>query len=195
MKKKSTIIKIWKFIWNDNSVWSWLVNIVLAFVLIKYMIYPLLGLMLGTQYPLVAVVSGSMEHDFPFNEFWIQQGSIYDKLNISKEDFQAFPFNNGFKKGDIMLLTGKKPKDIHIGDIIVFQSSKKYPIIHRVVKKWTENNTIYFQTKGDHNLRSINEPGLNEFHISSNNVLGVAKVKIPWIGNLKIKLFEWLGLK
>ena len=195
MSKIDTFKKIWKFVWDDNSVWSWIVNIILAFVLIKYIIYPLLGLLLGTHYPLVAVVSGSMEHDITFDEFWLQQKPIYSDFNISKEMFEKFPFKNGFKKGDIMMLKGKKAKDIHVGEVIVFQSSKKYPIIHRVVKKWTENGKIFFQTKGDHNLRSINEPGLNEEHIPSDEVLGVALLKIPWIGNLKIKLFELMGLE
>jgi len=65
MKKKEdniTFKKIWYFIWEDNSIWSWLVNIILAFVLIKFIVYPGLGFILNTSHPVVAVVSSSMEH-------------------------------------------------------------------------------------------------------------------------------------
>ena len=48
--------KVWWFLWEDDSVWSWLANIVLAFVLIKFIVYPGLGLALQTSHPIVAVV-------------------------------------------------------------------------------------------------------------------------------------------
>ena len=59
---KKLLKKVWYFIWEDNSIWSWVVNIVLAFVLIKFIVYPGLGLLLATSHPVVAVVSSSMEH-------------------------------------------------------------------------------------------------------------------------------------
>ena len=60
--------KTWYFIWDDDSIYSWLVNVVLAFVLIKFIVYPVLGLLLQTNYPIVAVVSSSMEHDEDFED-------------------------------------------------------------------------------------------------------------------------------
>lgn len=57
-----TLKKVWHFIWEDDSVWSWLVNIVLAYVLIKFIFYPAIGFALASDYPAVAVVSCSMEH-------------------------------------------------------------------------------------------------------------------------------------
>ena len=59
-KPASTWGKVWYFIWHDDSVWSWIVNIILAFLLIKFIVYPGLGFLLETEYPVVAVVSGSM---------------------------------------------------------------------------------------------------------------------------------------
>ena len=59
---KIVLKKLWNFIWNDNSIWSWIVNIILAFVIIKFIVYPGLGFLLSTTHPIVAVVSGSMEH-------------------------------------------------------------------------------------------------------------------------------------
>src|SRR3989338_8583702 len=33
-KFKRILKKVWHFVWEDNSVWSWIVNIVLAFLII-----------------------------------------------------------------------------------------------------------------------------------------------------------------
>ncbi|MBS3136151.1 signal peptidase I [Candidatus Woesearchaeota archaeon] len=59
---KTKLQKAWHFIWHEDSIESWTINIILAFVLIKFVIYPGLALALGTTHPIVAVVSGSMEH-------------------------------------------------------------------------------------------------------------------------------------
>ena len=84
---KSVLKTIWNFIWNDDSIWSWLVNIVLAFVIIKFIVYPGLGFLLSTDYPIVAVVSSSMEHDGNFDNWWSPQESWYLGYDITKEQF------------------------------------------------------------------------------------------------------------
>ncbi len=181
----STFIKkTWYFIWKDDSILSWIVNVILAFVLVKFLIYPGIGLLLSTTHPLVAVVSSSMEHDGSFDSWWQTQSSWYDKNGISKEDFQSYRFKNGFNKGDIMILYGTKPKDIKKGDIIVFKSNQEDPIIHRVVKVYTEGNNIYLQTKGDHNPDSIKS--LGEDRISQDDLIGRAVFRIPLLGWVKI---------
>jgi hypothetical protein len=96
--------KIWFFIWHDNSVWSWLVNIVLAYVLIKFIVYPGLGLLMGTTHPIVAVVSGSMEHTGGFEDWWASPATCtngsctkeqwYAEREITKEQFRAFSLKN-----------------------------------------------------------------------------------------------------
>ncbi len=62
-KTKKFAKRIWHFIWEDDSAWSWIVNIALAFILIKFVVYPGLAFVLGTSHPVVAVVSSSMEHN------------------------------------------------------------------------------------------------------------------------------------
>ena len=81
-KTRKQLKKIWYFIWDD-SIWSWIVNIILAFVLIKFVVYPGLGFLLNTSHPVVAVVSSSMEHRsvssgkcLEFNEFELFGKSI-----------------------------------------------------------------------------------------------------------------------
>ncbi len=54
--------RAWHFFWKDDSVWSWLANVIVAFLVIRFIVYPVLGIILGTSFPIVAVVSESMEH-------------------------------------------------------------------------------------------------------------------------------------
>ena len=63
MNTKDSFKKTWRFIWHDDSWASWFVNIIIAFILVKFLIYPGLGFILGTTHPVVAVISGSMEHE------------------------------------------------------------------------------------------------------------------------------------
>ena len=174
--------KIWNFIWNDNSIWSWLLNIVLAFILVKLIIYPGLGFLLGTAYPIVAVVSSSMEHPDGFESWWLQQSNLYDQLKISKSQFREFPLNNGFNKGDIMILYSKN--NLKQGDVIVFNGLTSDPIIHRIVI-FNPDGTI--TTKGDNN-QGIRP---DEARITKNNIIGKAIIRIPYLGWFKI-LFVYL---
>ncbi len=197
-KKWDDILKkIWYFIWEDDSVWSWLVNIVLAFVLIKFIVYPGLGAILGTGYPIVAVVSSSMEHNSNFEDWWKNTGSWYVENGITKESFENFPMKNGFNKGDIMVLKGVKSEDIDIGDVIVFISHTKRPksdpIIHRVVRIWREDGQFLIQTKGDNyktnkvSINVCNSGGcVDETRITEQQVIGKAVIRIPLLGYIKI---------
>lgn len=195
-KKKIKAIskKVWWFIWEDNSIWSWIANIILAFILIKYIVYPSLGFLLGTSYPIVAVVSSSMEHDGNFDGWWGSQGKWYLDNNISKEEFVNFDFRNGFNKGDIMILYGERSEGIEIGEVVVFRSKRPDPIIHRVVKKWEINEGYYFQTKGDHNADSIKSSTLDETNINEGQLLGRAVIRVPLLGYIKIWFVELIRL-
>src|SRR3989344_2629446 len=102
----SLLKNTWYFIWKDDSLLSWIVNVILAFLLVKFIVYPGLGFLLSTSHPLVAVVSSSMEHDGNFNDWWQQQSDWYEDKGITKEGFQEYHFKNGFNKGDIMVLYG-----------------------------------------------------------------------------------------
>ena len=96
-----------------------------------------------------------------------------------------------------MVLRGKKPKDIEIGDIIVFWSAKKDPIIHRVVRKWQDNNIYHFQTKGDNyktNPTSIKSFFLDETDISEGQIVGNAVFRIPLMGYVKIWFVDILSI-
>lgn len=219
MEKESKLMhywhKTWHFIWHDNSLLSWVVNLVLAFIFIKYLIYPTLGTVLGTDFPIVAVVSGSMEHKITkdpfgqqrlcsktfnqkfsinFDDWWNTCGPWYtNNFGIIKEQFIKFSFRNGFNTGDIMILYS--PEKINIGDVIVFNSYYiNDPIIHRVVG--IEDNV--FITKGDHNsdrdkfINPLNNK--EEIKIKKENIVGKAMIRIPFLGWIKILFVELLKL-
>jgi len=182
--------KAWYFIWHDNSTWSWIVALILIYVILKFLIYPGIGLIFGTNSPMVVVISDSMEHkEMPFDEWWVENKDYYLTINITRADFSTYPFKNGFNKGDLMFITGKKPENIKIGDVIVFQSQKPYPIIHRVIKK--EYKSIWvFETKGDNNEAQVRDDELDEAKVHEKQILGKAIFNIPYIGYIKIWLAE-----
>jgi len=183
--------KVWYFIWYDDSLASWLVNLVLAFVLVKFIIYPTIGFFLGTNFPIVAVVSGSMEHNgLGFEDWWAQRGDWYVENDIEKEDFLKFPFKNGFNKGDIMLLKGVEPKDIKIGDVLVYETrTHKNPIIHRVVGITVGDGRYTYTTKGDNNYKE--DRPVKEDQIRRT---GKAIFRIPYLGWIKIWFVEVFNL-
>lgn len=198
--------KIWYFIWKDDSIWSWLANVIIAVVLVKFIIYPGLGFLLNTSFPVVAVVSCSMEHGATncgdsskkpelcsiedvevrgFDDYWNYCGGWYEFNNITKEAFNGFRFKNGFNKGDIMVLYGVDMEDIKMGDVIVFGVNfRSDPIIHRVVDK----NAV-IMTKGDHNS---DQNGF-EKNIKKDMVLGKAVIRIPYLGWVKVVFNEFIG--
>jgi len=209
----SIMKNIWTFLWKDDSVWSWLANIVVAYFFIVFIFYPVLGLVFNTTHPLVAVVSGSMEHMvidhrgnppnmcgqkfaekdifLNFNKYWNICGSWYEeKYNISKEKFSEFYFKNGFNKGDIIFIFGIKPEKIKIGDVIVFRSRlMSEPIIHRVIDIKMINNELIFTTKGDHN----GDSGSIDNLIRSSNIIGKGIFRVPLLGWFKIWVSGLIG--
>ena len=200
---KSFWRKLWWFLWEDNSIWSWIVNVILAFVIIKFLFYPALGFVLGTSHPIVAVVSGSMEHPDGFDDWWsrpaccadaectskISQGELYSKLGINKQEFLEFPFKHGFNKGDIMILW--RPANIGIGDILVFRADHRLdPIIHRVVAVDKLDDHTTYLTKGDHNCGSA----AFERTVAKDKQIGKALFRVPFLGWIKIGFVELLKI-
>ncbi len=188
MSFKKTWKKIWHFIWYEDSILSWIVNVILAFILVKFLIYPGLGLLLGTTHPVVAVVSGSMEHEgLGFDDWWQQNNELYSELGITKEEFSSYKFKNGFNKGDLMVLVSVK--ELKRGDVLVFLGEAPGPIIHRIVKIDNQNNEIYAQTKGDNNLGSRED----EFGITEDRMIGKAVFRIPYLGWIKLGFLKLIG--
>ncbi len=207
----ANIKKAWRWIWNSDSILSWIVALIFIYVIVKFIFFPGLSFIMGTNLPLAGVESSSMDHhvvkdDYGrltlcgpnenkinnFDDYWDVCGKWYEDRNITKQEFMKFPLSNGFSKGDIIIVWGRfTPK---IGDIIIFkpnkESSAPRPIIHRIVS--IENNI--FQTKGDHNelqLTALNNIyNTDETNIQKEQIIGKAIFKIPFLGYVKIWTVE-----
>ena len=176
-KGNNPFMKFWKFLKKDT--WqSWLVSLILAFVLIKWVFFPLLSLSLGTSLPLVVVESCSMYHSTGYDDWWQRNAIWYEREGIKKSDFRDFPFKNGLNKGDIIVVTGYGLKEK--GDVIIFNAGQRFPLIHRLVFDDP------FGTKGDNN--NIQLP--IEEVIPEEQILGRAVLKVPALGWLKLVFFE-----
>ena len=185
MSWKKDAKKVYNFIFHDDSILSWIVNIFLAFLIVKFLVYPGLGFALSTDYPMVAVISGSMEHEgMSFDTWWADNGPWYEQNGISKAEFEQFSMKNGFNKGDVIVLKGRESYEV--GDILVYQSSfHPYPIIHRATYINEDENT--FVLKGDNNA------DMDPSEVSIEQVEGEALLRVPWIGWVKLIFVEIIG--
>ena len=125
-------------------------------------------LVLNTDYPMLAVASGSM-----------------CMLPGPSCDGWSHPFERTLHVGDLIIVQGVTPEDIHAapfpdGDIIVFrQYTGSELIVHRAIEKQMQGNVTYFVTKGDGNSAA-------DSPISADHVIGRVVMRIPWIGHFAL---------
>ena len=123
---------------------------------------------LHTDYPMLAVASGSM---------CILPGPYCDSW--------SHPFERTLHVGDLIVVEGINVSDINAapypdGDIIVFhQLYGDELIVHRAIEKRLQNGDIYFVTKGDGNM-GPDQP------IPADHVIGKVILRIPWLGHLAL---------
>ena len=183
MTFKETWKRPWHFLTESNSVWSWIIDILLVFLIVKFLILPGVGLLMGTPVPLVIVESGSMEHQGNFDSWFSWAGQWYLNNNLSKDVVYSWKFNNGMDKGDVIIVEGLKDEGYKLGDVIVYNvPGQGAPIIHRIISVETENGTVVYSTKGDHNNGQLSFEG----QVYDNQILGKAVFRIPEIGWVKL---------
>ena len=144
-------------------------KIIIAIVMISiaffgsFFVYFILQISFNTESPIVVVISPSMEPQ-------IHKGDLLFVMGIDPEDIK-----NGTAED----------KD---GDIIVFfaywHGAPVDPVVHRVINKYQNDGTWYFETKGDAN--SIPDQGVR----SEDDIIGVVVGGIPFIGWVKIFLTD-----
>jgi len=84
-------------------------------------------------------------------------------------------------RGDLILVKTASVNQLDVGSVIVYQPPKPFPspIIHRVIEKWVEDDTIYFKTQGDNN----NSP--DSFRVSASDIVAeYTGIKIPLLGHV-----------
>jgi signal peptidase I len=190
-KWKNFFKKFWWIVWKDESLKGWLISIVFIFILIKFVFFPGLSLVTGTELPLAIVESCSMYHQGNlignYDSWWENHENKYLKLEINNEKFKEFNFKKGFSKGDILFIIKAKPEKLKIGDVIIFNAGIKNPIIHRVVGIKQENETYIFSTMGDNNNGQLSI----EKEINQEQLVGKAFFRItPSLGWGKLIFYE-----
>jgi len=174
MKVTKALRKFWKFVWEDNSLLSWITAFALVFVFIFVIFFPILRLLLSTALPMVVIESGSMHHPYDFDQ-WYASCNWYKEHSITEEQFRKWDFNGGLNKGDIMIVQGQK--EYKPGEVIIFQTTTAKPIIHRIVSA-----EDVFSTKGDNNCYQLPQ----ELNISQGQIIGKAVARIPYLGWAKV---------
>lgn len=180
MKGDNYFTKFWEFLQEDS--WqSFIVTLIIAFIFIKFIFFPGLEFLTGTSLPLVIVESCSMYHQEAGLENTFGS-SVYSDYGIEIEDSKDWDFQDGFSKGDVIFVVGvDEPK---VGDVIIFNAGARYPLIHRVV-----DDVEPYATKGD-NYKTNDRQLEVEKNISSDQLVGRALFRIPFIGWAKLIFFE-----
>ncbi|MFH1308178.1 MAG: signal peptidase I [archaeon] len=178
--EENPLKKFWYFVWCEDSLASWIVSLILAFIIVKFIFFPVLSFALGTQLPLVVVESCSMYHPGNFNDWLAENSEWYNNMNISNQEIKDWPFKNGLNKGDIVIAYGYG--SIKPGQVIIFQARRTHPIIHRVILKQEKITGNYYSTKGDNNFDQLDD----EKNIPQDAVIGKSLVRIPYIGWIKL---------
>ena len=178
------VVEYWKRFWDflqEDSWTSFVITLILAFIIIKFIFFPGLSFITGTSLPLVIVESCSMYHheDGFDNTFG---SDVYGNYGISLENTGNWIFQNGFAKGDVIFVV--EAKNIEVGDVIIFNGGAQHPLIHRVVKAGDN-----YATKGD-NYKTNAKQLDNEKNISEEQLIGKALFKVPFIGWAKLIFFE-----
>ena len=142
---------------------------------------------LNTDYPMLAVASGSMSLVPPNQDGgWSQ------------------PFGRTLQTGDLIVVQGvSNASDIHpgpfpVGDILVFHESPGSDelIVHRAISETTINGTVYFITKGDANSEPgpPDNPDLPAGAVPMSDVVGRVVLRVPWIGWLALYMRDQSGI-
>lgn len=122
----------------------------------------------GTNLPVAAVQSGSMEPNIP-------TGSLIFIQSVSPSEIAAGPP----PLGDTIVYILPNTK---ISDYFLFATYNPLPISHRVVNKTVINGTYYFLTKGDANLYPDQNPSNPSTWVPEDRVVGKVVFSIPYAG-------------
>jgi len=135
-------------------------------------------IILNTDYPMLAVASGSMS---------LPQGV--------PDDGWSRPFARTLHTGDLIIVEGVNVSDIYAapypnGTIVVYRRSDNDElIVHRAIEKRTgQDGKVTYVTKGDGNTSP--DPG----PIPAENVIGKVIFRIPWVGHLALFMRNSSGI-
>lgn len=170
-----------KQLWK-NEYFQTVVMILLIIVVVLGFWY---GLRLGlsTDYPVLAVASGSMS---------LPQGVL--------DPGWASPFSRTLHTGDLIIVEGVNPADVYAtpfnesgrsGDILVFRAiGSDELIVHRAVGETVVNGSVInFITQGDNNFES---GPYSPTPVA--NVVGKVVMRVPWLGYIALDMRNSIGI-
>ncbi len=183
--------KIKKFLYitfKEESLEGYILFFLFMIFLFRFVIPPISEVLLGTDMPIYVIVTPSMEHKDP-EKIRVTFYKYFEDRNISVENF---PFKDGLNRGDVVFVVGRDPREIRVGDVVVFKpKGSNSVLLHRVVWKNCDDK-CYFTMKGDANPFSLNFKHLSEVNVSEDRIKGVVVFRIPYIGYPKVILVEIL---
>lgn len=107
---------------------------------------------------------------FKYRSFVIATGSMTPNIN----------------KGDMVVierLSDDEKNKLKEGDIIAFNMDNKV-VVHRIIKKYNTSRGVFYNTKGDNN----NSP--DGYLLDIDNIVGLEKFKIRYIGYPSVAIFD-----
>jgi len=210
--------KVWHFIWHEDSAASWIVNVILAFILIKFLVLPGLGFVMDTSHPVVAVVSGSMEHKltptcataingvcqvYNKNKFMICGEELQEKVSVNFDTYWSICGDRyeklGINKEQFGSFSFKN--GFNTGDIMIVGSPDTFEVGDVIVfwdgqrefpliHRVVKQNETHFSTLGDHNSGFVR----TEKDVSKEKVIGKALFRVPFLGNIKIWFINFINI-
>jgi len=175
-----TLSRLWKNEYFKTTI------VIILIVVIVFGFWYFFQFVQNTQYPALAVASGSMCN-----------------LPESYCDGWSHPFDRTLHVGDLIIVQGVNPKDIKTapypdGDIIIFRRPGIVDelIVHRAIESETVDGKRYFKTKGDGNPSpdSYFGEGTWDGMISEDFVIGKVVMRIPWLGHLALFMHNSYGI-
>jgi signal peptidase I len=141
---------------------------------------------LGTDYPMLAVASGSMS-------------------TVQPDDGWLYPFTPTLHTGDLIIVQAVSQQEIYAapfnqsgrsGDILVFHLSPNSDelIVHRAIR-WYDNTTVITQGDGNSGPGPPFDPeGGQNGKVPVDLVIGKVVLRIPWIGHLALLMRDNSGV-
>lgn len=122
----------------------------------------------GTNLPVAAVQSGSMEPNIP-------TGSLIFVQAVDPSEIVAGPP----PVGDTVIYVQPGTR---VADYFIFTSYDPLPISHRVIEKVEVDGTYYFLTKGDANIYPDQSPSNHLSWVPEDRIIGKVVYSIPYLG-------------
>jgi signal peptidase I len=171
--------KAYNFLWKEESLLSYAVFIIIAFVLLRFVAFP--AFLYVTNYAdVAAVISTSMQHseltDHTFNE-WLRFNGF------SEEEVAEWPYLDGLNVGDVIAVRAMPAGEIKPGDIVLFYTDRGQ-VIHRVMYVKQVGNEFFYTTKGDANPQISTV----ETDIPYSEIKGELVWKTPYLGYPRVLL-------